>query len=252
LNIEVLHLDIGEWGNVRGPQLALAQDSLPKLRELKANNSIAASIIACPMTEMGSRPLEILKGIRLTGGASDQSLLNSLKSGGGMVKRLEMVGWSDIEDIKKLAECVPKLTWLNIGKKVGMGASGSMREIASSSNSIKSPNNTINTNVMEWADVLSILPDLSTFHGIKFFYEVSPLALATLGSSPTHTHSSTSSHLPASELSRVRKNENIASVLASKCTKLRRVDCWDDSIGKTIVLVREGGEVRLEVRRVKV
>jgi len=49
----------------------------------------------------------------------------------------------------------------------------------------------------------------------------------------------------------VRKNENIASVLASKCPKLRRVDCWDDTAGKAVVFVREGGEVRLEVRRVK-
>ena len=105
---------------------------------------------------------------------------------------------------------------------------------------------------MDWANILSALPDLSTSHGIKFFHEVSTLALVLFASSLTHTHSSTSSsHLPASELSRVRKNENIASVLASKCTRLRRVDCWDDTAGKAVVFIREGGEVRLEVRRVK-
>jgi len=159
-----------------------------------------------------------------------------------------------MEDLKKLAESAPKVSWLDIGKKLGVGAGGSWREIISpTSNSIKATaNNTISTNVVDWANVLSALPDLTTFHGIKFFYEVSPLALATLASSSTHTHSSaSSSHLPASELSRVRKNENIASVLASMCPKLRRVDCWDDTAGKAVVFVRQGGEVRLEIRRIK-
>jgi hypothetical protein len=224
---------------------------LPKLRELRANNSITTSVMSCPSTSASPRPLETLKGIRLTGGAWDQPLLKSLKVGGSTLKRVEMVGWSDMEDVKKLAECVPKVSWLDLGKKLGLGAGGFSRDfIPPTSNSNKATNSTINTNVMDWADTLSVLPDLTTFHGIKFFYEVSPLAM--LASSSAYTHSSTSSsHLPASELSRVRKNENIASVLASKCTKLRRVDCWDDTAGKAVVFVREGGDIRLEVRRVK-
>jgi len=163
------------------------------------------------------------------------------------VKRIEMVGWSDIEDVRKLTESVPKVSWLDLGKKLGAGAGGSSREcIPPTWNSAKSTNNSINTNVVEWANVLSVLPDLTAFHGIKFFYEVSTLTLATLASS-----SASSSHLSASELSRVRKNENIASVLASKCPKLRRVDCWDDTAGKVVIFIREAGEVRLEVKRVK-
>jgi len=200
----------------------------------------------------GPRPLDTLKGIRLTGGVWDQPLLQSLGIGGGTVKRIEMVGWSEIDDIKKLAERVPKISWLDIGKKLGVAAIGTPREITSlTSNSVKAANNTINTNVVDWANTLSVLSDLTTFHGIKFFYEVSSLALASLAPSSTHAHSASSSHLPASELSRVRKNENIATVLASKCPKLRRLDSWDDVAGKVVVFVREGGEVRLEVRKVK-
>jgi len=200
----------------------------------------------------GPRPLDTLKGIRLTGGVWDQPLLQSLGIGGGTVKRIEMVGWSEIDDIKKLAERVPKISWLDIGKKLGVAAIGTPREITSlTSNSVKAANNTINTNVVDWANTLSVLSDLTTFHGIKFFYEVSSLALASLAPSSTHAHSASSSHLPASELSRVRKNENIATMLASKCPKLRRLDSWDDVAGKVVVFVREGGEVRLEVRKVK-
>jgi hypothetical protein len=231
----------------------LPNGSLPKLKELRANNSIMTSIVSCPSGLAGPRPLETIKGIRLTGGTWDQPLLKGLRMGGGTVRRIELVGWSDIEDVKKLADVVPKVSWLDLGNKLGVSADGSSREaIPPTSNSVKATHNTINTNVVEWANVLSTLPDLTTFHGVKFFYEVSPVALATLASFSTHTHSSApSSHLQASELSRVRKNENIASVLASKCPKLRRVDCWDDTAGKAVVFVREGGEVRLEVRRVK-
>jgi hypothetical protein len=252
-NIEVLHLDIGECGSSARPHLVLPSDSLPKLRELRANNSITTSIMSCQTLSGSCRPLETLKGIRLTGGTWDQPLLKSLRAGGSFLKRVEMVGWSDTEDVRKLVECIPKVSWLDLGKKLGAGTGGSPREIIPpTSHSTKATNNAVHTNVMDWANILSVLPDLTTFHGIKFFYEVSPLALVLFASSLTHTHSSTSSsHLPASELSRVRKNENIASVLASKCTKLRRVDCWDDTAGKAIVFIREGGEVRLEVRRVK-
>lgn len=234
------------------PQLALPIDSLPNLRELRANNSITASIMSCPSTTT-PRPLDTLRGIRLTGGAWDQQLLSSLKVGGGTVKRIEMVGWSEMEDVKKLAECIPKIAWLDLGKKLGASLGGSSRELTSPiSNSNKISTTAINTNVVDWANILAGLPELTTFHGIKFFYEVSPLTLSTLAASSMHTHApSSSSHLPASELSRVRKNETIASLLASKCTKLRRLDCWDDTGGKAVVFVREAGDVRLEVRRVK-
>jgi hypothetical protein len=64
------------------------------------------------------------------------------------------------------------------------------------------------------------------------------------------------------------KNDEIAGVLAWKCKKLRRLDHWDESGGKIIVLLRDhehaGGihgeevglnstatKVRWEVRRLK-
>lgn len=163
------------------------------------------------------------------------------------MKRIEMVGWSEMEDVRRLVECIPKVAWLDVGKKLGAGQSTSTRDTAHAS-SLSKATNAISTNVPEWANILAVLPDLTTFHGIKFFYEVSALTLANMASSLTP---SSSANLPASELSRIRKNENIANVLASKCSKLRRVDCWDEASGKAVVLVRDGGNVRLEVRRVK-
>ena len=94
LNIEILHLDIGEGGPLR-PHLTLPHESLPRLRELKANNWIAASIISCPTISTTPRPLETLKGICLTGTTEDERLMKSLRAGGGTVKRLELVGWSE-------------------------------------------------------------------------------------------------------------------------------------------------------------
>ena len=50
------------------------------------------------------------------------------------------------------------------------------------------------------------------------------------------------------ERSRMRKNDEIAGVLAWKCKKLRRLDHWDESGGKIIVLLRDhehGEEVGL-------
>ena len=243
INIEVLHLDIVDGGDGRS-QLILPQDSLPRLRELRANNSITSSIVSCPCTS--PRPLETLKGIRLTGGLSDRQLLESLKAGGNTVKRIEMLGWSDLEVIKKLAECVPKLAWLDLGKKLGTNAHKSTQDIIPLASGSERAAATIHTDILDWADVLSLLPDLGTFHGVKFFYEVSPITLATLYSSNTHTHSPAS----LSELSRIRRNENAAILLAGKCPKLRRLDCWDDA-GKAVFLVRDGGDVRIEVKRVK-
>ena len=79
---------------------------------------------------------------------------------------------------------------------------------------------------------------MTTFHGVKLFYEV--------------TAADPSGPLSASERSRQRKNEEVASVLAWKCPKLRRLDHWEEGSGKVVVLVRDGEKVRYETRRVKV
>jgi hypothetical protein len=72
---------------------------------------------------------------------------------------------------------------------------------------------------------------------VRFFYEVS----TTDPSVP----------LGVSDRSRVRKNDEIASVLAWKCPKLRRLDHWEEGSGKVVVLLRDGEKDRYEVRRVK-
>ncbi|KAJ7277458.1 hypothetical protein C8J57DRAFT_1309327, partial [Mycena rebaudengoi] len=84
------------------------------------------------------------------------------------------------------------------------------------------------SNAAEWVQLLAGLPELATFYGVRFFYEV-----------------------------RVRKNDEVAGVLAWKCVKLKRVDHWEEGGGKVVVLVRDGErergaeKVRWEIRRVK-
>ena len=82
------------------------------------------------------------------------------------------------------------------------------------------------------------MPELATFHGVRFFYEVA----CTDSSAPT---------LSLSDRSRTRKNDEVASVLAWKCPKLRRLDHWEEGSGRVVVLVRDAERVRYEVRRIK-
>ena len=82
------------------------------------------------------------------------------------------------------------------------------------------------------------MPELTTLHGIRFFYEVA-------------CTDSSAAALSLSDRSRTRKNDEVASVLAWKCSKLRRLDHWDDTPGRIIVLVRDAERVRYEVRRTK-
>ena len=109
--------------------------------------------------------------------------------------------------------------------------------VSSLSNSDGSATDCTLSTQVEWTELLSNLSDLTTFHGIRFFYEVSTAdPVATVG---------------VSDRSRIRKNDEIASVLAWKCPKLRRLDHWEEGSGKVIVLLRDGEKVKYEVRRVK-
>ncbi|KAJ6560686.1 hypothetical protein B0H10DRAFT_2118982 [Mycena sp. CBHHK59/15] len=230
-NITHLRLDLGA-----SARLELPPNALPHLRELHCSRDVATAVLACPSDS--PRPLETLKGVRLAGpaapcaepGASaDQRFLASLRRFGADVRRIELAGWSEMEDIRRLAESVPGLVWLDVGTKGVAGATSRGPPVS---------------NAAEWATLLAGLPELTTFHGVRFFYEVS----AAL---------STSANLTMADRSRVRKNDEVAGVLAWKCTKLRRVDHWEVGGGKVVVLVRDGerergGEkVRWEVRRVK-
>ncbi|KAJ7750097.1 hypothetical protein DFH07DRAFT_550596 [Mycena maculata] len=225
-----LRLDLGS-----STRLVLPSNALPHLRELHCGRELATAVLSCPTDT--PRPLETLKGVRLAAPASpcagaassaDQSFLTSLRHYGAGVRRIELAGWNEIEDVRRLAEAAPGLVWLDIGKK-GTGAGASRGPPVS--------------NAAEWALMLAGLPELTTFHGVRFFYEVSAGASAGGGT--------------MADRSRVRKNDEVAGVLAWKCVKLRRVDHWEEGGGKVVVLVRDGerergGEkVRWEVRRVK-
>lgn len=86
--------------------------------------------------------------------------------------------------------------------------------------------------------MLAPLTELTTFHGVRLFYEVSstdPNAAVSL-----------------SERSKLRKNEEIVSTLVWKCAKLRRVDHWEEGSGRVVIIIRDGEKARYEVRRVRV
>lgn len=243
LNLEVLHLDIGSGPHgATNSRLILPDNSLPRLRELRANKEIAAALLECPSDT--TRPLETIKGVRLAGSTAsnsnntdvDSRFLSNLKRYGTEVKRIELAGWNEMEDIRRLAECAPRLAWLDVGKKgssVG-GHQGKEKEKTA-------------VNAVEWATILSTLADLTTFHGVKFFYEVTA----------HHAHggpnAAAATNISMADRSRIRKNDEIAPLLAWKCAKLRRVDHWEEGTGKVIVLIRDGekDKVRWEVRRVK-
>ncbi|GJE99225.1 hypothetical protein PsYK624_154750 [Phanerochaete sordida] len=139
------------------------------------------------------------------------------------MKRVELSGWNEVEDVRRLVTCVPKLVWLDVGKRTN-GA-----PVATSSAS---------ANLAEWLTVLSPLAELTTLHGVRLLYEVSA--------------TDTTSAVSLSERSRLRKNGEIASTLVWKSAKLRRVDHWEEGAGKVVVLVRDGEKARYEVRTVKV
>lgn len=107
--LEVLHLDIGRVGG----RLSLPPNSLPNLRELKCNRDAAQNILSCPADQ--TRPLETLKGIYLGGQASDATLLESLRK--HPIKRLELTGFGEFEELRRLIDCAPKLAWLDVGKR---------------------------------------------------------------------------------------------------------------------------------------
>ncbi|KAF7325309.1 hypothetical protein MVEN_02638400 [Mycena venus] len=216
-----LRLDLGS-----SLRLTLPPNALPHLRELHCNRDVATAVLSCPSD--APRPLETLKGVRLAGpptpcsdtaGTSpDQLFLASLRRYGTDVRRIELAGWSEMEDIRRLAEAAP----------------GARKKGASSRGPPVS-------NAAEWAQLLAGLPELTTFHGVRFFYEVSATA------------SGATTNLTMADRSRVRKNDEVAGVLAWKCVKLRRVDHWEEGGAKVVVLLRDGErrEVRWEVRRVK-
>ena len=193
-----------------------------------------------PTPDGTPRPLEVLRGVTLSGQASDHTFFEQLKK--HKVKKLELAGYTEFEDLKRLVECIPHVSWLDIGKKV---------------NSVQCKATSVTTNVVDWADLLTNLPELAAFHGVRFFYEA-PLPASSSGGGALG-ESNLSASASASYRSRIKKNDEVASVLYWKCPKLRRVDCWESweeegGVGgkKVIVLSKDGERIRWDVKKVKV
>ncbi|KAG6807132.1 hypothetical protein H0H93_001926, partial [Arthromyces matolae] len=178
-------------------RLILLPNTLPRLRELQSNKEVATAILGCPCEQ--PRPLEIIKGFRLSGinveRNNDFTFLANLKSHGSNVKRMELTGHNDIDDLRRLIECAPGLTWLDVGRKGGGRVPNGERENVRAGSATATA-----TNTLEWATLLSELPDLTTFHGVRFFFEVSNAA-----SLPGVT--ATSAHISTADRSRIRKND---------------------------------------------
>ncbi|KAF8877831.1 hypothetical protein CPB84DRAFT_1852537 [Gymnopilus junonius] len=318
--LEVLHFDV----TVHTGGLVLPRGSLLRLKEVKAAKEVVNAILECPLVaghevgrefvdtngdDKGSnekkglllRPLEVIKGFKLSGSYASSSatsstntigsqstrtvpdarFLSNLRLQGSTIRRIEMTGWHDMEDVKRVVGCVPSLVWLDVGRKLGGSGSASSGFSGTGAGVQRGPV----ANLTEWTEVLGRLPELVTVHGVRFFYEVSSAAMglgydesdystcttsfnagstANANASNTNTNTAASQsqsqsqyhNLSMMERSRMRKNDEIAGVLAWKCRKLRRVDHWEGyengaGAGKVVVLLREGKEVKWEVRKVR-
>ncbi|KAJ3974337.1 hypothetical protein EV361DRAFT_895217 [Lentinula raphanica] len=266
-HLETLHLELNPGSLTgHGHKLIFEPNSLPRLRELRAHRDLVSALLACPSDV--PRPLEIIKGVQLSSEVNP-AFFSNLRQFGVHVKRIELTSWNEMDDIRRLIDSVPRLSWLDLGKKgygrpVNNGRS-STGISPGGKHSSSSTSYTPTVNVNEWATLLSAAPELTTFHGIRFFYEISPQAqtsLATSSSSGNNTMmnsvSSGSGFGLSTDRSRIRKNDETASVLAWRCPRLRRVDHWEDGGGKVIVIVKDGegkekdkGAPRWEVRRIK-
>jgi hypothetical protein len=112
-NLQVLHLDISV---IQGrPRLILPPNSLPHLREIHSSKYMVNTILECHTDK--PRPLEVIKGVSLNDESWDDVFFANLKKCGSLIKRVDLAGWSEMEDIRLLADCVPKLTWLNVGQR---------------------------------------------------------------------------------------------------------------------------------------
>ena len=229
-NLEILDLDIGNAAT----HLTLLDNTLPRIRELRCTKEFARKLMICPTSDGSARPLEVLRGVTLSGKASETPFYEQLRR--HKIKRLEASGFTEFEDVKRLVEYIPHVTWLDVGKKLN-----SATTLAPFMNT---------TNVVDWANLLTTLPELTTFHGVRFFYE------APLSGNGISGESNSSVAASASYRSKIKKNDEVASVLYWKCPKLRRVDCWgngEDEAGwkRVIILSKDGEKFKWDVKRVK-
>ena len=237
---------------------------------------VQAILLGLWLQSKASNSLDILWAITpLTSTQLAPFRMPSSKTKAINVRTIELSGWHDTEEIRKLIPSIPNVQYLDLGKKLGaMARRNGHTERGGPSSNPGLPASNITEGMI---DLLSTLPELSTLHGVKFFYELSSaptdawvstcdtstsaLAMACVNS----TRQSHTAQMSVMERSRMRKNDEIAGVLAWKCGKLRWVDHWDEGSSKIIQLLRDndvlqtddggtpGGKdkVRWEVRRVK-
>ncbi|KAF6753589.1 hypothetical protein DFP72DRAFT_900928 [Ephemerocybe angulata] len=263
--LESLHLELS---GIRAESLDMRPDCLPRLREIRASKEFVTAILDCQSAV--PRPVEVLKGPKLSGvhavahgKHADEAFLHTVRRCAATMSRVELGGWHDMDDIRKLATALPGLTYLDVGRRLGsLGAREASQVV---------------TNLEEWLDVLEKLGELRALHGVKMFYEISSINLpANAHSTSISTSTSTPSAIPSTansvdltvaakiqsqmslmDRSRIKKNDWTASMLVWRCPKLRRVDHWEDGTSKVVMLTRvpagngDDSKVRWEVRRVK-
>ncbi|KAL1744886.1 hypothetical protein HDZ31DRAFT_37623 [Schizophyllum fasciatum] len=229
--------------------LDLPAGALPCLRELHAPNEIATAILAAGTLDGQPHSLETLKGIRIDANSKGATaVLQSLREYGGNVRHIELAAHRDVDDVRRLASCVPHIVWLDVGRRLARGRVAPATTIPHKGEAAPPVSNTA-----EWAAALAALPELVRLHGVRFFFEVSPGAAAanTAASGARNLNPATmNAGISTTDRSRLRKNDEVAGMLARKCPKLRRVDHWEEGGGRAIVLARDGERTRWEVRRV--
>jgi hypothetical protein len=113
-NLEILHFD-STVASVTTLATLLPNNTLPRLKELQSSREFANAILSSNSDV--PRPLETLKGIKLSGSEWDRTFFTNLAHAGSKVSRIELAGWNEMEDLRKLLECVPKLSWLDVGNR---------------------------------------------------------------------------------------------------------------------------------------
>jgi hypothetical protein len=117
-SLEILHFD-STVASMTTLATLLPNNTLPRLKELKSSREFTNAILSCSSDV--PRPLETLKGIKLSGSEWDRTFFANLARAGGKISRVELEGWSEMEDLRKLLECVPKLSWLDVGNRGPFG-----------------------------------------------------------------------------------------------------------------------------------
>lgn len=218
---------------------------------------------------LSTRPLETLKGVKLSGvhalshgKHADEAFFHAVKRYAPTLTRVELAGWHDMDDLRKLASALPCLAYLDVGKRLGLNT-----------RSTKDTTGPV-TNLEEWFEVIATLPDLGALHGVKLFYEISSINLPQPHTNSTHQSQSAlsnaagalsssagfagdrvdatviakiQSQMSLMDRSRMKKNDWTASMLVWRCPKLRRVDHWDEGGSRVVVLSRTCGGTEKEI-----